>query len=241
MKQSERIKILEQNVRELTGRLDRKEALNLSKPTKEEYEKLKEPKFETGKWYVDFTDSLFFAKSINTECFVGDFNGYYVNGSIGIWNITSQIKREATNSEIETALIQEAERRGFKDGVKYLSVEGKYPMQIESPTWSFWVRENGNNCFSYTEFANCIFYNGKWAEIIEDTLTINGQEMKVDGDIISFGCAKFHKRQFDGLLARLDSFNQYNESSNRKIVSIKLDSGVELTIEDLNKVVNKLN
>ena len=66
--------------------------------------------------------------------------------------------------------------------------------------------------------------------------TINRHEMTVDGNIISFGCAKFHKAQF----MTLDNFNDCYPCSNRKIKSITLDSGVTLTIEDITKILERL-
>jgi len=66
--------------------------------------------------------------------------------------------------------------------------------------------------------------------------TINGHEMTVEGDIISFGCAKFNVNQFRSI----EAFNNFHISSNRKIKSITLDSGVTLTIEDITKILERL-
>lgn len=98
-----------------------------------------------------------------------------------------------------------------------------------------------------------VFKKGKWAEIIKDKVIINGYEMQVDGDIVSFGCAKFNKEWFKvlkdhindlGIGSYQDRFDRTNmrnwTHTNRAIKSITLDSGVELTIEDLEKIVKKL-
>ena len=80
-----------------------------------------------------------------------------------------------------------------------------------------------------------IYRDGKWAEIIEEPkVLINGYEMKQDGDIISFGCAKFDIHQ----LQRWEYFINREYKSNRKIKSIKLDSGIEITVKQLKEIVD---
>ena len=69
--------------------------------------------------------------------------------------------------------------------------------------------------------------------------------MKQEGDIISFGCAEFDKdwlrHIFDLLETNAYKSIDYNwRLKNRKISSIKLDSGVEITVEDLKNIVNNL-
>ena len=72
----------------------------------------------------------------------------------------------ATKEEVETALINEAEKRGFKSG-----------MTIKESSKIKEIRKNGNYYFNFG--ANhlaykgvTLFYNGIWAEIIEEKLTI---------------------------------------------------------------------
>jgi len=146
----------------------------------------------------------------------------------------------ATNEEVEAALIKEAKRRGFKKGVRFDS-----------------LLDGGNNTcigdkFNYIEEHNELYFDGwlcfekgQWAEVIEEPkVVINGYEMKQEGDIISFGCAKFDRRQLECFYADIfsddcDGFNTWCES-NRKIKSITLDSGVEITTKQLEEIVKTI-
>ena len=65
--------------------------------------------------------------------------------------------------------------------------------------------------------------------------TINGYEGKIDVDgYVTYGCAKFDK----GFLMNLSKTLKFkNASGNREVASIKLTSGVEITVEQLNQIV----
>lgn len=140
---------------------------------------------ETGKWYL--------------RTFMGDtglfnFSGRYDgnNNPLGYGvNIHGDWKdlddngwlydeiRLATAEEVETALINEAKKRGFEDGVKFKSLDGyDYHTIGEMDNWcdteenflrvesikSEWFNYGGMGCSN-----PAIFLNGKWAEIIEET------------------------------------------------------------------------
>lgn len=66
---------------------------------------------------------------------------------------------------------------------------------------------------------------------------INGYEGKMDGDYIIYGsnCAKFHKDFFTDLV------HLKPQGQNRAIKSITLDSGVTITMEQINKIVDYIN
>jgi hypothetical protein len=68
---------------------------------------------------------------------------------------------------------------------------------------------------------------------------INGYEGKVENEFVVYGnnCAKFHKQFFKNL----STVNEGNNWGNRKVKSIKLDSGVEITIEQVKQIVDFLN
>lgn len=74
--------------------------------------------------------------------------------------------------------------------------------------------------------------------------TINGHLGKVDGDLIVYGsnCAKFSIRNIADLSEDISSFNNPDKDlknyhgGNRKIVSVKLDSGVEITVKQLDEI-----
>jgi len=244
MKNEKEIKKLEKAVEDINKRID----------------KLKEdkPKFEVGKWYKHGKLSIF--------CFVKE-NGLGVNG-YGFnpdgwcddntwsknWEITS-----ATNEEVEAALIAEAKKRGFKEGVIV-------DLSSINPDWQTRTKINGSSRYlsaydnddndDYNNalvFGACyIFSKGQWAEIIEEPkAVINGYEMEQEGDLIKFGCDKFNKEFFKALNSDLDYLNGGCDAggvlhrgiqidNNRKIKLITLDSGVEITVKQLQEIVDNI-
>lgn len=192
------------------------------------------PKFDIGTWYKHKVHKALVCCESHTDDHV---RGYGFDSS-EFWrdHVSYSEKQlvEASNKEIETALIKEAIYRGFKEGVRFKSPFsndvftfthfGKWEKRM--PNWSL-----------VSEGHGAIFANGKWAEIIEDTLTIHGETLKIEGDIVSFGCAKFETHQ---IMEYLAIFSTWTES-NRKINSIILDSGKQLTIQDLESIVEFIN
>ena len=88
-----------------------------------------------------------------------------------------------------------------------------------------------------------IFTDGKWATIIDTPLTINGYEMKQEGDRISFGCAKFYKPDLKRLLIAcgfVSNCSVTGDVYNRQIKSITLDSNVTITVKELQEIVDKI-
>lgn len=72
---------------------------------------------------------------------------------------------------------------------------------------------------------------------------INGYEGEIEGDYIVYGsnCAKFHKNFFIELL-KFNNLNSYfGTNQNRAIELIKLDSGVEITMEQVKQIVEYIN
>jgi hypothetical protein len=135
-----------------------------------------ETKLEVGKWYVkewkDGDFDLFFAQEIKEDK-VYSYDNYFRNGKPVLYNAEEQplehlkevnrlLFRLATKEEVETALINEAKRRGFKEGAKYLS-----------PNKTFIRKANFPLCINEQQDALCcengdlIFNNGVWAEIIK--------------------------------------------------------------------------
>ena len=201
--------------------------------------------YEVGKWYIassgDVKGYLMLLNNIESNYgFIANYwftkSGSY-SSNAGIFD---KIERPATNEEIQTALIAEAKRRGYKKGVTVnrdgLDTFFNGVIELMGEKFSFFERSN-----TLELGGNIIFKNGKWAEIIENPpLKINGHEMKVDGIEVKFGCAKFNWAQLTNIKNGVKSFNEYI-SSNRKISSIKLDSGVEITVEQLKQIVDELN
>lgn len=237
MKKKDKIQKLEADIRNIQQELEF---------LKEE----QEPKFEVGKWYKGFI-----RKGIIAFCESNDipkgFKGYGINDD-GVWiesidwlSNTDPII-EATKEEVEKALIKEAKRRGFKDGVKLkrsgINTEFDWDLKVNGDKIHltlFYCLDSGDGF---------LFKDGKWAEIIEESkVTLNGYDMEVEGDVVKFGCAKFYKEFFRRTLKNIrdlncaDSFGSSNEDlQNKTIKSIKLDSGVEITVEKLKEIVDAL-
>jgi len=77
------------------------------------------------------------------------------------------VDRPATPQEIQDALEKEAVRRGFKEGIEYLSPSSRID-NICDGNFNF---NNGDNCLYSNGIA--VFNNGIWATIIQ---TITKQE-----------------------------------------------------------------
>ena len=129
-----------------------------------------ENKLEVGKWYKSNKGSICF----NLE------DSYYGFDCVGDWRDITYFKigqykskwELATEEEVKEALINEAIKRGFKN-VRELSLKLVSGAMFKKGSF-----ENANNKFRYLSVENRlnldgveIFYNGKWAEIIEDIPT----------------------------------------------------------------------
>jgi hypothetical protein len=110
--------------------------------------------FKVNDWYMIKEDYLLLYK--------GDFKGITTKGDVWIFDkYHEDNSRKATTQEIQTALTNEALKRGFKDKVCFIPLNGKKP-----------VTRNGNY-FGYSEDDNkllycnyVIFEKGIWATII---------------------------------------------------------------------------
>lgn len=210
------------------------EVLKKQEVTAEKFGKLPESKLKygIGKWYIDFDDDLFFAESVNKQSFIGEFNGYYVNGDKGIWNTTNQIKREATTKEIETSLVKEAIRIGFKEGARVTKHPElkKFLRVLSKDDYHFSVYQEQIR-LSYDDYI--LFQGGKWAEIIkEQPLTLNGHEVKIGGDTIRIGCKdNYNLEDFETFVSSLVFFG---------VTTLNGPDGC-YTVEDLKKIIDQIN
>lgn len=222
-------------------------AQEILKELKEKKEK-QEPKFEVGKWYrsKEQKEIIFFAERIEGQ----KVWGYGFNE--GIWKTDTFFAGfhnpclEASKEEVEQALIAEAKKRGFKEGVSIKAwTKGSY--KIFGSQFRYNAEENRvepgiYECANSLYLGDCqVFKDGKWAEIIEDKLEINGQIMEINSKgIVEFGCAKFDKDDLKQWYKAIKPESTRTLRTNRKIKSIILDSGVEITIEELKQICDKL-
>ena len=152
------------------------------KQLKKQLEEL--PKLEVGKWYK-FDLSLMFVKNKPTN---NNVIGYGFDGTglwtdkYHYWESYKDNYRPATDKEVQTALIAEAKKRGFKEGGRFKGVAGTQmdeDVQISkhSPIeFGFPKSSLGLYCQN-----SWIFRKGKWATIIKDkTIHLNGDYTKQD-------------------------------------------------------------
>lgn len=222
-------------------------AENLTAVVKKEIEELKnKPKFEVGKWYKNgcFLGCI-------TSCSNEDFKFYGFNAG-GAWrdddyysfedySLVDKYTREATNEEVQTALIKEFNKK-YED--KHIAIGSSKAHHDSFHTISYCKERNSlyvsNGCFGCD-----VMINGVWlATVIDTPLTINSYEMKQDGDMISFGCAKFHKQQFmdmDTLTRKYASVCDAGiVDSTRTVKAFTLSSDVTITVKELQEIVNKM-
>lgn len=129
-------------------------------------------RLEAGKWYKEKSGlgigyRLMFCKEIKEDSFTG-----YGFCSAGNWqNKTTYCFggfRPSTETEVFEALKKEAVRRGFKEGTVYKCAWNQVcnptpkPLQIHNVFLIDNYMTDGR--------GGCIFYNGKWAEIISNPI-----------------------------------------------------------------------
>lgn len=152
--------------------------------TTKTYEKFlnhKFPSLEAGKWYMHLDNLLFYVREIiENKCYgYGFWDGEWFNNDKIIHYINHGIEdmRQATDKEVEEALIAEAKRRGFKKGVMFI------PLFRGGRNYSDSYQLSGD--FSYdneeksldVDYKFRIFAHGKWAEIISEPLEVTLEEV----------------------------------------------------------------
>ena len=154
-----------------------------------EFPKLfKEEALVVGKWYKHYSGGFnYLVCSVDNEIAYGFMDGkYYTELSFG-----SQRLKEgcipATDKEVKQALIKEAIKKGFKLGVDFKFIEGgvNYSgLRKIAKVGSTFKYENGIlQTLGYGEWT--IFNNGKWAEIIKETITKEQAEKELGKTIIN--------------------------------------------------------
>ena len=155
---------------------------------KEYFPKVFGTKLEVGKWYKctskGFDKFLFYLSNIEEKtnrsvecgrgygfCSAGDWFGN--SSAFGLSDL-----EPATTGEVEAALIAEAKKRGFKEGV-YCSfgTRGREGV-LSSESFEYYSKEN-----VLSVGFNAVFQLGKWAEIIP-TITKQEAEEKLKCKIV---------------------------------------------------------
>lgn len=182
---------------------------------------------EVGKWYT-YTDSKIHLLCI-TKYDSKEIEGYGFNLSGWVdsdsWCYRNLI--EATQEEVETALIKEAEKRGFVEGVKVkdllndeLGIIDEYDLNNKD------YEIDEKNSFNFGN--KTIFYNGKWAEIIKE----EPKTYKIGQRFKSRYGKKYMLVQSETDRVCLISL----KGGNRWTQPIKVEDAYNITAEELNKI-----
>ena len=224
-----RIKQLEKGIKDLQKQLEdiKSNALDENKG---------ESEFEVGKWYKGEESNIL---AFCEESYNAGFNGYGF-GDSGVWYNNQNWMNNtdfpipATDKEVEQALIKEAKRRGFKEGVRFDCENSDAKNCLFSDFYNGdklkWQFSPENNTLS-KECNQFFFKEGKWAEIIENKLTINGDVVNIKGDTMTIGCKSMTTQMFIDFVGDLDFFD---------IHTIYGDKDKGYNIEDLKKICDEL-
>ena len=152
------------------------------KKLKEWFPKAFEAQLEVGKWYKTRGGCMFFLTRFRGEQNKGygfNKNGLWVNSSDSFFGYKSDIASEATTEEVESALIAEAKKRGFKKGALCAFGGGKYKRQLE--TNDFMWERNRLMVSCHDDSKDIIFQDGIWATILpeEKTIITKGKALRI--------------------------------------------------------------
>jgi len=143
----------------------------------------------------------------------------------------------ATEKEVKTALIKEAIKRGLNKSNIIINVyNGK---NCNSNTFSYF-KYSGVKLLAYDSkgLYTQVFKNGVWAEIVEKAKPkINGYEMEICGNTVSFGCKKFRQ---DDIIDFHRMCNKIGATS-FKIWGNSPSDYYEVTLKELTDVLVYLN
>lgn len=119
----------------------------------------KETELEVGKWYWRDGELMVWNDGKNTYGFNDD----------GLWGSgfcfsTKHDLKPATKEEVEQALIAEAKKRGFKDGVCFKTAVNGYISTFKGQPC--FHGSMGFNLYG-SDYEGCVFIDGKWATIVE--------------------------------------------------------------------------
>ena len=132
-----------------------------------------------GKWYKSRNCLFNYQKQGNVYGFYTD--GGWINGG---WSWDDTSAKPATDKEVEKALIKEAKRRGFKEGVmiksKWLTAPSKKKLMgnfIFDNEFELCCRASNGSLYT-------IFQDGEWATIVE-TITKEQAEKELGKTILN--------------------------------------------------------
>jgi hypothetical protein len=168
----------------------------------------KKDKLAVGKWYKSngFLRK-FEGKFGNSSVFGFKKDGSYYS-SLGFHEEDEHIL--ATDEEVSEALIEEAKRRGYKNG-NYKCISGLKTYEVKD---SFFL-DQGELWMGKSGLSNQVFENGVWAEIIEEENPV--YEWQYIYNCPFDGCSKStgyytSKKEFKRLVVTLPPIKKVKES-----------------------------
>lgn len=130
---------------------------------------------EIGKWYV-YDSSLLNFQGLNHKDLILAYGFLEDKSWMETSNCGNDFKewKEATHEEVESALIAEAKKRGYKKGVRCVfgAVKNKRIISTNEIKWNpDWTDKGG-----LSMGMSIIFTDGKWAEILPTEKTVITRE-----------------------------------------------------------------
>ena len=135
-------------------------------------------KLDTGKWYKSSTDIEFLVcyQSSGFDNY-GFWDDQPYRDNISFGDYWDNMSRLATDEEVSAALINEAKKRGFVEGVEFICLISGKKGKTECPGFLYEgaYGKNSNSLetsFAETSINGVLYKDGKWAEILPQEKTV---------------------------------------------------------------------
>lgn len=198
--------------------------------------------FEVGKWYCDpkYPKRIFCPTELH-----GDRCRAFGFDHLGAWfegfnNVDLNNAVLVTESEVKEALIKEAEKRGFKEGVKLapdsffghslgitLSNKREFNYNIECDEFSI-LGGSSSGCKAE------IYKQGKWATIVKD------EAIKIGGETVVFGSGSIAINGVEYSKAELECLKKITDKGQVKSLNVGCDGQYKVTTKELKSILEKL-
>mgnify|MGYP003644591664 CR=1 FL=1 len=197
------------------------------------------PKNELG-WYLGVNNNPFrvtgFTKNNWANVYGFDSNGNWMLNcaQMRMWDSHRLLTESEHKTIKEPALMAEAKKREYKEGVKIKSPLGGIGRITGDIYWA-----NGSKCISVPTDNSVttgnryfpLMLDGKWATIIEEPkVFIGGYEMKQEHQKVMFGCMEFSKSNIKAL---------YANCKRLKVQSVMIE-GTVVQIDQLKEIVENI-
>lgn len=187
------------------------------------------PKFEVNRWYHSDNDSLLYITKFSENKMFEGYGFYFNNWESKQWWAYDHFIRPATLEEVYAALVKEAEKRGFKEGVRVVTCLGNSgKLDCSKPFYN--INDNKLRwADSEDAMNNIVFDNGQWATIIkDDVIKVGSYEVKKKGSQYEIGCKQVSWNLIDTIRIEM-------KRNNFKKVSF---DGIETDLETIEKILN---